>query len=1102
MKIALSASVLALLAGIFLYGRTEIEREMTRLLSQETLNVNLGSSVLARNLESISRDLSFLSTYSALKNALDDPSSKSLQLLANDFANFSRSKGIYDQIRWLDETGMEIVRVDYAEGKAVVVPTSKLQSKGKRYYFTGTFKLQPGEVFVSPLDLNIEQGKVEVPFKPMLRVATPVTDSQGAKRGIVILNYYGRNMLDAFAEATSHIADHIMLVNGEGYWLKSPNPADEWGFMFKKPELSLAVRNPEAWEKISASDNGQIQMSDGLWTWQTVYPLLAGQKSSTGAADSFAQSRGEIENKKYVWKSVAHLPREALTTVRQAIWLKLGGVAVVLLSLLGLGSRELAKIWAAMRADAELHNIMMKAIGDGVIATDVRGRVKLLNPVAEALTGWTDAEARGKQVEEVFRLVHEETGEKAEDLIAKVLRDGHLMLGLATNTLLIAKDGVERPIAASAIPIRNVQGDITSVVLVFRNQSEKRQAEEAQRLLAETIRASLNEIYIFAADTLRFLFINDAALRNLGYTMAQMLEMTPLDLKPTFTRETFEELIAPLRRHELQRLVFETEYRRVDGSMYPVEVHLQLIESAGPPVFRALVTDITERKRAEAERERLIAAIEHVGEIIFITDLAGTIQYVNPAFEAITGYTREEVLGQTPRILKSGEHGQSFYRDLWGTITSGKTWQGRIVDKRKDGTLFTVDATISPVKDRSGQIVSYVAVKRDITEYLQVATQLQQAQKMESVGRLAGGVAHDFNNMLSVILGCAEIAMGRVDPTRPLFPILLEIRKAAERSADITRQLLGFARRQMVEPKVLDLNKTVEGTLKILRRLIGENIDLVWLPDSGVGQVKMDPAQINQILANLCVNAQDAIADTGKITIETRNVTFDNDYCARHTGSIPGKYVLLAVSDNGCGMDKETLANIFEPFFTTKETGQGTGLGLATVYGIVKQNNGFINVYSEPGHGTTFKIYLPRYQGEARLPRQDGHGVTAPCGQETILLVEDEPAILDATKTMLEQQGYTVLPASSPGEALRLAEAHSGEIHLLMTDVIMPEMNGRDLARNLTALYPNLKSLFMSGYTANVIAHHGVLNENVNFIPKPFGMQALCVKVREVLDRK
>jgi signal transduction histidine kinase/CheY-like chemotaxis protein len=411
------------------------------------------------------------------------------------------------------------------------------------------------------------------------------------------------------------------------------------------------------------------------------------------------------------------------------------------------------------------------------------------------------------------------------------------------------------------------------------------------------------------------------------------------------------------------------------------------------------------------------------------------------------------------------------------------------------------------VLDSRGKVIETIGVGRDISERKRaeadrekLQNQLIHAQKMESVGRLAGGVAHDFNNMLSVILGYTELALEKVDPTAPLHADLTEVLKAAERSAEITRQLLAFARKQTIAPKVLDMNETVERMLKMLRRLIGEDIDLAWLPESSLWHIKIDPSQIEQILANLCVNARDAIAGVGKVTIETHTVTFDEAYCADHAGFVPGEFVLLAVSDDGCGMDKEVLHNIFEPFYTTKEVGQGTGLGLATIFGIVKQNNGFINVYSEPGKGTTFRIYLPRHAGEAEKISAEIITEIPHSRGEMVLLVEDALAIRKMSQVILERLGYRVLAAGTPGEALRLAGEYKGEIQLLITDVVMPTMNGRDLADQLHTLYPDIKTLFMSGYTANVIAHRGVLDEGVQFIQKPFSMKDLAVKIREILD--
>ncbi|GAM09577.1 blue-light-activated protein [Geobacter sp. OR-1] len=391
------------------------------------------------------------------------------------------------------------------------------------------------------------------------------------------------------------------------------------------------------------------------------------------------------------------------------------------------------------------------------------------------------------------------------------------------------------------------------------------------------------------------------------------------------------------------------------------------------------------------------------------------------------------------------------------------------------------------------------ALQDEIATRLTVERQLLQAQRLESVGRLAGGVAHDFNNFLTVIIGHAEIGLMDLDSNQVVHANLEEIRKAAGRSAELTRQLLAFARKQTVSPQVINLNNTVADMLKMLQRLIGESIHLTWRPTEQLWPVNMDPAQVDQILANLCVNARDAIRDVGEVVIETGNITVDADYCAAHPDAAPGDYLLLSVSDDGHGMDRETVSHIFEPFFTTKEVSKGTGLGLATVYGIVRQNNGFINVYSEPGVGTTFTIYLPRYGGNYVASSMVA-AEPNPRGSETILLVEDDQAVLKLATAMLEGLGYTVVAAGGPGEAVRLAHEHAGQIQLLLADVIMPEMNGWDLAKGLQAEYPGLRLLFMSGYTADSIAQFGVLDSASHYIQKPFSLQDLATKVRGVLD--
>ena len=421
--------------------------------------------------------------------------------------------------------------------------------------------------------------------------------------------------------------------------------------------------------------------------------------------------------------------------------------------------------------------------------------------------------------------------------------------------------------------------------------------------------------------------------------------------------------------------------------------------------------------------------------------------------------------------------------------------------RKTDGTRIHLIENAAAVFDDSGRLDHIRGFLLDVTEKHRLEMQLMQTQKMESIGRLAGGVAHDFNNMLNVILGHVDLALDKIDASGPLHNHLQQIRDAAGHSTDITRQLLAFARKQTISPKLLDLNQTVEGTLKMLRRLIGEDIDLVWKPADHPGTVKMDPSQIHQILANLCVNARDAIEGVGQITIETRRKRFYEQEDAGLPDAVPGEFMMLRVSDDGCGMDQHTLDNLFDPFFTTKEVGKGTGLGLSTVYGIVKQNRGFIHVTSGVNEGSSFDIFLPHYKDTAGTPAGDSPG-SVPAGKgETVLVVEDEVSIKELLQTMLGQLGYTVLAESSPRAALdRVSNPRTGRIDLLITDVIMPEMNGRELAGRIRELYPEIRLLFMSGYPADVIAEQGVLDQGVQFIQKPFSMQDIAAKVREALS--
>jgi two-component system, cell cycle sensor histidine kinase and response regulator CckA len=505
------------------------------------------------------------------------------------------------------------------------------------------------------------------------------------------------------------------------------------------------------------------------------------------------------------------------------------------------------------------------------------------------------------------------------------------------------------------------------------------------------------------------------------------------------------------------------------------------------------------RKQAEAELNRLMTAIEQTPESVVITDTEGRILYVNPVFEKVTGYSRAEAIGQNPRLLKSNRQESAFYRELWAKIRAGEVWRGRFVNKKKDGTLYTEDAVIAPVRDEKGTVTNFIAIKRDISHELELEGQYRQTQKIDSIGRLAGGVAHDFNNILAVICGHTDLALAQLSPDAPLRSNLECVQESAERAANLTRQLLAFARRQVIEPRRINLNELIVNLNKMLHRLIGEDVKLVTQTATDLNQVRADPGQIEQVLLNLVVNARDAMPDGGTLTIRTENVTFDADYARRHLVT-PGDYVMVSVTDTGVGMTDEVKQHIFEPFFTTKEQGKGTGLGLATCFGIIQQSNGHIWSESQLGKGTEFRFYLPRVEGPEESASAREVPVSLPQGTETILLAEDETSLRQLMARVLRTQGYTVLEAADGHQALTLAQANGQKIQLLITDVIMPGLSGKTLAEWLGQVNPATRVLFISGYINNNAVRDAMSKAGTFFLQKPFNPLDLTKKVREAIE--
>ncbi len=749
----------------------------------------------------------------------------------------------------------------------------------------------------------------------------------------------------------------------------------------------------------------------------------------------------------------------------------------------------------AARAEATWR-ALLDVMPDMAMLLDCRGRILAVNQGACQRLGAAAADLIGRSASDLSpQWLSAAAREKALEVIAT---------GKGTRFDLEA-DGLI--LDTSIWPIRDPQGSVSRLAFFTRNVHDRRQAEEAlgesERKYRQIFNATGEAIFIVDARTGRILDANQSVLEMFGFDRETVLAASVNDLslgRPPYSRREAAAIFRRVRQEGAQTV--EWLSRRKGGQLFWSEINFKAVTIGGRERILVVVRNINSRKRAEHELRRLATAIEHAAEDIIITDALGTIEYVNPAFERLTGYSRAEVVGRNPRLLKSGRHDRRFYERMWQTITAGRVWTGRITNRRRDGTLMEQEATISPIIDAADQITGFVSVKRDVTDQLHLEAQLVQAQKMEAIGRLAGGVAHDFNNVLAVIVAYSGLLLEAVDPSDPMRADLEQISQASQRGAALTDQLLAFSRRKVLEPKVVDLGEVVRNMERMLVRVIGEDIDLVTVLEPDLGQVFVDPAQMEQVVLNLVVNARDAMPEGGTLTIETHNLDQAPGDPDRPLEAEPSPSVVLSVSDTGVGMDRETQSHIFEPFFSTKDPADGTGLGLATVFGIVKQSGGHVEVISAPGQGSAFRIHLPR--SDRRPPRPDEVGAPddLPRGTETILLLEDDRGVRRATARILRKHGYSVLEASNAGEGLMISEEHSGPIHLLLTDVVLPKISGVQFAQRLTGTRAETRVLFMSGYTDEAVMAHGLSLDGLNFIAKPFTPRALVRKVSRILDQR
>ncbi|HJP17220.1 MAG TPA: PAS domain S-box protein [Nitrospinota bacterium] len=817
----------------------------------------------------------------------------------------------------------------------------------------------------------------------MIRFATPVFDSKGKKLGIVILNYFGSKMIKRLKDRATGTSTEISLVNSDGYWFLSPNPEDNWGFMYEeKKDKTFGNKYLKEWERISKEESGQFYTENGLFTFSTVYPIKDAEKLTASLIGLKRQTSGILKAKSHYWKTISRVTPKNLQQRENEITTRLVKVYLGALALFSIISCFVLR-QVTLRKEAESTLIksklnlqaIVKSVGEGIISIDSNSKILFVN-------------------EEVCR--------------------------------------------------------------IFDYSEKELLNKDVQALLPEHYRSS-------RAARLKKL-VSEAPPKILG------------------------------SRIELEGL-------HKNGKFFPIELRVEeTIDESGERFSTVSIRDITERIKAEKELKHLAAAIDQAEEAIVVTDRDAIIQYVNPAFERITGYKREEAIGQNPRVLKGGKHGELFYKELWDTLVSGKRWRGNFTNKKKNGEIFIDEASIAPIFDSYGEITSYVAVHRDITKNIKLERQIRQSQKMDAIGKMAGGIAHDFNNILTAIIGYTEIAEADLPEKSDSRKSLGEVLKASNRAKDLVKQILTFSRATEHELKPIQLHLIIKESLEFLRASLPTTIEIHSNIEKGSDIILGDPTQISQIIMNLCTNAEHAMRKKGGILIvNLEPVEVDEEFAKTHKGLKTGDYMRLTVSDTGSGIDKEIIEHIFDPFFTTKPKGEGTGMGLSLIHGIVVSHGGVVTVYSEVGQGTTFNIFLPRAEVE-HIEKEKKEDLI-PEGSESILLVDDEEAIALMSKKALERLGYKVVSTTNAKEALDLFKESPEKFDIVLSDVTMPGMTGVDLAKELMNIRKDIPVVLSTGYSSIVNEKQAKEMGVREFIIKPFIKRTLANVIRKVLDK-
>jgi PAS domain S-box-containing protein len=753
----------------------------------------------------------------------------------------------------------------------------------------------------------------------------------------------------------------------------------------------------------------------------------------------------------------------------------------------------------ALRLSEEKLRLIAETIEDVFwMTTPDLHRMLYISPAYERVWGRT-VESLYASPKSFLESVHPEDREKLVRTIAE-----HISSQWTCEYRILQPDGTIRWIHDRGYPILNADGNLVLRTGVSSDITERKRAERAIQESEQRYRAVFN-IASVGIDVVnrqgQFVDMNETFSRFLRYPPEELRHLTILDVTHPEDVQRSRDMHEAIVRGELNEYRLEKRYVGKDGAIIWSDTAVSAIRDADGQYLATVgvIRDITSQKKSEEARIRLATAVEQAVEGIVITDIEGTIQYVNPAYEKITGYSRDEVVGQKPMLLSSEEGNPTAQRDVIETLSRGERWSGHLVKRRKDSTLYEEDVTVTPVLDHQGNLKNFVVVKRDVTKEVGLQRQLLQAQKMEAIGTLAGGVAHDFNNILQVALGYSELLLGDASLPGHSRADLHKVYDSAKRGADLVQRLMTFSRKTEIRPQPLNLNRRIRELRKMLERTVPKMIEIDLVLNEGIARVNADPTQMDQVLMNLAVNARDAMPDGGKLVIETSNVLIDEESAKAFLDAKPGPHVLLTVKDTGTGMDRDTLEHIFEPFYTTKESAEGTGLGLAIVHGIVKQHGGHVRCYSEPGLGSTFRIYLPALVSDDEAA-EIKIAAWPQGGSETILLVDDDERVRDLGSRILTKAGYKVLTATNGKEALETYRVGAPQIQLVLLDLIMPEMGGKQCLAEIREMNPRAKVVIASGFSANGPTNDALSLGARGFVDKPYEARQLLQVVRSALD--